>query len=120
MVSDTVDYVPNYGGVRKAWFENYNTRMIRWLNTDEVVPLFISFDAELGQFNQDLGFVTDTDDDPQQPQLYEIDHDFTPVFDHPRLVTVKVTPVDEQGEDAILKNEDWWRKPSGGGAYCGN
>jgi len=116
-VSGVVEWVPNYGDVTDSWFSEYNTRMIRWLNTDEVVPLFVAHDAEVGEYDDDLGFVTDADDDGNQPQLFEMNREWTPFGDNERLITVNVSPVGEDEEDRILQDEDWWQ--DGGNAQNG-
>jgi hypothetical protein len=100
---------PNYGDVRDSFFSDYNTYQIRWLNTDEVVPLFVAQDAPIGQYDEELGFITDEDDDPNQPQVYEMDREYTPFGDNERLITVNASPVSEDEEDAILDNQDWWQ-----------
>lgn len=45
IVSDVVEWVPNYGEIKGSWFSDYNTRHIRWQNSDDVVPLFVAQDA---------------------------------------------------------------------------
>lgn len=114
IVSGVVEWVPNYGEVQDNWFADYNTRLIRWLNTDEVVPLFVAQDANVGEFDDGLGFVTDVDDDANQPQLFEMNKEFTLFGDSQRLVTVNASPVGEQEEDSILENDDWWEDDGGG------
>ncbi|USZ69583.1 twin-arginine translocation signal domain-containing protein [Halorussus salilacus] len=114
-VSDVVEWTPNYGDVNDSWFSDYNTRMIRWLNTDETVPLFVAEDAEIGEYDGDLGFVTDADDDSDQPQLFEMEREWTPFGDNPRLTEVEASPVPEDEEDQILENEDWWQTGGGDG-----
>lgn len=111
-VSGVVEWTPNYGDVRDSWFSDYNTYHIRWLNTDEIVPLFVAHDAEIGEYDQELGFIPDADDDPDQPQLFEMNQEWTPFGDNPRLVEVDASPVAEDEEDQILENDDWWQ--SGG------
>ena len=108
-VSGVTEWTPNFGEVQDNWFSGYDTRMIRWLNTGEVVPLFVAQDANVGEYDQELGFVTDVDDDPNQPQLFEMDQEWTPFGDSPRLITVNVSPVPEEEEDNILEDEDWWQ-----------
>lgn len=117
IVSDVIDWVPNYGEINGSWFSDYNTRQIRWQNTDEVVSLFVAQDADIGEFDPNLGFVTDDDDDANQPQLYEMNREWTwtPLDDSSRLITVNVSPVSEEEEDAIFENEDWWQEPGTGG-----
>ncbi|MFC6757361.1 MULTISPECIES: twin-arginine translocation signal domain-containing protein [Haloarcula] len=108
-VSGVVDWVPNYGDVRDTFFTDYNTYHIRWLNTDEVVPLFVAEDAPIGEYDEDLGFIPDEDDDADQPQLYEMEREWSPFGDNERLIEVDASPVDEDEEDQILENEDWWQ-----------
>lgn len=115
-VSGVVEWTPSYGDVRDSWFADYNTRMIRWLNTDEVVPLYLAEEADVGDYDSDLGFVTDADDDPEQPQVFEMSQEWSPFSDNPRLVTLNVNPVDEDDEDAILDTDDWWQAGEDDGA----
>lgn len=107
-VSGVTNWVPNYGDVRDSWFSDYNTRMIRWLNSDEIVPMFVAQDVDVGEYDDDLGFVPDADDDPNQPQVYEVDRQWEPFGDNPRLVTVNFEPLDEDTEDQLLGTDDWW------------
>lgn len=94
--------MPDYGEIDGSWFSDYNTRQIRWQNTDEVVPLFVAQDAPVGQFDEDLGFVTDAN----RPQLYEMNEEWAPFSDSSRLLTVNVSPVSEKEENDVLQNED--------------
>lgn len=118
-VSGIVEWTPNYGDVRDSWFTDYDTYQIRWLNTDEVVPLFVAQAADVGEYDQDLGFVPDADD-ADQPQLYEMNQEWSPFGDNPRLVTVNFSPVGEDEEDRILENEDWWQADGNGTTTPGN
>lgn len=114
-VSGVVEWVPNYGDVTDSWFSEYNTMMIRWINTDEVVPLFVAQDANVGEYDEDLGFIPDVDDDPNQPQLFQMNREWTPFGDNERLITVNVSPIGEDMEDARLATEEWWQSGNGGG-----
>lgn len=113
IVSDVVDWVPNYGEIDGSWFSDYNTRQIRWQNTGEVVPLFVAQDAPVGQFDEEIGFVTDPND-AHRPQLYEMNKEWAPFSDSSRLLTVNVNPVSEDEADDALRNEDWWATDEGG------
>lgn len=113
-VSGVVEWTPNYGDIRDSWFSDFNTYMIRWLNTGNVVPFWVAEEADVGQFDSDLGFVTD-DEDQSQPRLYEMEREFTPFGDNPRLTEVEFSAIDQEEEDAILENEDWWQEGDGGG-----
>ncbi|MDS0259534.1 hypothetical protein NDI56_09030 [Haloarcula sp. S1CR25-12] len=113
-VSDVVEFTPNYGDVRDSFFTDYNTYQIRWLDTDEVVPLFVAEDAPVGQYDSDLGFIPDEDDDSDQPQVYEVNQEWTPFGDNERLVTINASPLAEDEEDALLDAQDWWQETDGG------
>lgn len=113
-VSGVVEWTPTYGDVQDSWFSDYNTRMIRWLNTNQTVPLYVAHDANVGEYDEELGFVTDVDDDQNQPQLFEMNQEWTPFGDNPQLVTVNASPVPEEEEDEILENEDWWQTDGDG------
>lgn len=119
-VSGVVEWTPNYGDVTDSWFTDYDTRMIRWLNTDETVPLFVAQGANIGEYDEELGFVTDADDDPDQPQVFEMNREWTPFGDNSRLVTVNASPVPEDEEDQILETDDWWQTSDGNGTTVGN
>ena len=94
-------------------------RIIRWQNTGETGPLFVAQDADVGQYDQGLGFVTDADDDSNQPQLFEMDKEWSPLSASPRIVSVTFSPVDENDEDTILEGDDWWQNGGGGGGSGG-
>lgn len=114
IVSDVVEWVPNYGEIKGSWFSDYNTRHIRWQNSDNLVPLFVAQDAPIDPFNDGLGFVDDPDD-PNRPQLYEMNKEWAPFGDNSRLLTVNVNPVSEE-EEKDLQNEDWWATDKGSGS----
>lgn len=108
-VSGVIEWSPNYGNVQDSWFSDYNTYQIRWLNTDEIVPLYVAQDANIGEYDEELGFIPDADDDQNQPQLFEMNQEWTPLSDNNRLITVNASPVTEEEEDGILENQDWWQ-----------
>ncbi|MDS0474052.1 twin-arginine translocation signal domain-containing protein [Natrinema sp. 1APR25-10V2] len=108
-VSGVVEWVPNYGDVNDSWFSDYNTYQIRWLNSGEVVPLFVAHDANIGEYDENLGFIPDADDDQNQPQVFEMNREWTPFSDNQEFITVNASPVGEDEEDNILENDDWWQ-----------
>lgn len=108
-VSDVVEWTPNYGDVQDSWFTDYNTRMIRWLNTGEQDQLFVAEDANIGDYDDDLGFVPDQGDgDDSQPQVFEIRPEWAPFGDNQDLITVNFSPADQETSDQILDADDWW------------
>ena len=108
-VSGVIDWNPSYGDIQDSWFSDYNTYQIRWQNTGEVVPFWVAQDAGIGEFDSDLGFIGDADDDSNQPQLFEMSQEAEPFGDNPQLTTVNFSPVEEEAEDRILQDEDWWQ-----------
>ncbi|WP_121820862.1 twin-arginine translocation signal domain-containing protein [Halostella salina] len=109
IVSDVVDWTPNYGDIQDSFFSDYNTRMIRWQNTGEVVPFWPANEANLGAFDGEQGYVGDGDDsDDDHPQLFELNREWTPFGDNPDLITVSASPVNEDEEDELLDIDDWW------------
>ncbi|WP_227355214.1 twin-arginine translocation signal domain-containing protein [Haladaptatus salinisoli] len=112
--SGVVEWVPNVPEVQDNVWTNYQTRMIRYLNTNEQVPFFVARDANIGQFNENLGFVTDQQD-AQQPNVYEMDREFTVFGDSGFLVTANFSTIPENEETSVLENDDWWQQQQGGG-----
>ena len=109
-VSDVIEWTPNYGGLDSNWFTDYNTRMIRWLNTGEQDQLFVAQEANIGEYDEELGFIPDVDgDDSDQPQVYEIRPEFSLFGDDDRLVNVNFSPAEEETENQILDADDWWQ-----------
>jgi len=109
-VSDVVEWTPNYGDVQDSWFTDYNTRMIRWLNTGQQDQLFVAEDANIGEFDENLGFVPDQGDgDENQPQVYEVRPEWAPFGDNQDLITVNFSPADPETSDQILDADDWWQ-----------
>ncbi|WP_247002922.1 hypothetical protein [Halosolutus gelatinilyticus] len=118
-VSGVIDWNPNYGGIDGSWFTDYNTRTIRWFNTGEHVQLFVASDAELGRYDDDLGFVVD-DDDRNRPQVYEMSPEWTLFEGDPKLVTVEFGPVEEEIENQLLEADTWWTDQRDAAATGGN
>ena len=110
VVSDVVEWIPNYGGVRGVQFVDYNTYMIRWQNTGNVVPLWVAEAADVGQYDGNLGYIADNQA-KQQPQFFEMDREYTPLGDNPQLVTVRFSPVPEEDQARVAASEDWWNEP---------
>ncbi|WP_176548074.1 hypothetical protein [Natrinema sp. CBA1119] len=116
-VSGVVEWTPNYGDVRDSWFSEYNTYQIRWLNTGEVVSLFVSEDAEIGQYNENLGYIPEPEEGQNRPQVFEVNQEWTPFSDNQQLITINVNPADDEVAESILENDDWWQpmENNGGG-----
>ena len=113
-ISDALDWSPNFGDVRGGLFTDYDTYMIRWSNTGEIAPFFVASDANVGEFNDEAGFVVDADDDPDQPQLFQMSREFATSDENQQLLQVQFSPVPEDEEDAVLAVEPWWQRPGEG------
>lgn len=107
LVSGVINWRPNYGDVRDSWFSNYDTYQIRWLNTDEIVPLYVTHDADIGEYDEDLGFIPA--DGQNYPQIYEMNEEWTPFSDNTRLITVNASRVSEEEQEGILETQEWWQ-----------
>ncbi|QRV14497.1 hypothetical protein [Haloterrigena salifodinae] len=109
IVSDTLDWSPNYGGIDDSWFTGYNTRTIRWLNTGEHVQLFVADEADIGQYDVSLGYVPNQEEGSDRPLVFEVSPEWSPFDNDPRLTTINFSPVEEEIETQLLEGDDWWR-----------
>jgi len=107
-VSDVVSWTPQLPDVRDSLWTDYNTYMIQWLGTNEIVPLWVAEDANVGTFDQESGYVADLNEDLDRPQVWEMENDWSPLGDNERLTNVDFEPVDEDAEDGILDNDSVW------------
>ncbi|WP_136716316.1 hypothetical protein [Halorientalis salina] len=116
--SPVLQWNPNVQEVREAAWSEYNTRMIRYLNTGQRATFFQAEAAEVPEFDQEAGYVVDAEGDTSeqgtpQPEVFDMHQEWAP-FGASRLVTVNFTPVGEDEEDALLEQEDWWTQDGGG------
>ena len=118
ITSPVIRWNPNVQEVRDADWSEYNTRMIRYLNTGQRAQFFMAEDAEVPEFDQEAGYVVDAEGDTQQdtpqPEVFSMEQEWAP-FGASRLVTVNFSPVGEDEEDDLLDDEDWWLDGDGGG-----
>lgn len=114
IVSDVVDWWPEVDAVTDNIWSDYNTRIMRYLNTGEHVLLYVAEAAEISRYDEDLGFVVDPDDgEAARPQVYDLDRNYTLFGGSSGLVTVNFVPIREENEGDVLENEDWWRQDGG-------
>lgn len=111
ITSDVIRYVPQVEEVTDNIWSDYDTRVIRYLNTGEHVLMFVAHEADVGRFDEDLGYVVDEDHegDPQRPQVYDMDRNYTLIGDASYMLTVNFIPLREDNADTALAGEDWWR-----------
>ena len=117
-VSGVIDWTPDVPAVSDDVWDSYNTYQIRWLNTNQIVPIWVEQDATLGEYDEGLGYVPD-DQDPNQPQLYEMDQEWELFDEGNDLAEVTFSTVPEEEEDQILENDDWWQDDVGSGTPTG-
>ncbi len=113
-VSGVVDWTPDVPGVANDVWADYNTYMIRWLNTNQIVPLWIEGGAVLNSMDDHLGYIPD-DEAGDQPELYEMqagDEDFE---DGDQLIQVALNEVPQEPAEAILEQDEWWQDDSDNG-----
>ncbi len=122
ITSPVIEWNPNVQEVRDADWSEYNTRMIRYLNTGQRAQFFMAEDAEVPEYDQQAGYVVDAEGDTQQgnpqPEVFSMEQEWAP-FGASRLVTVNFSPVGEDEEDDLLDDEDWWLDGDGGTATPG-
>ena len=107
-VSGVIDWTPDVPGVSDDVWDSYNTYQIRWLNTNEMVSFWVEQDATIGEYDDGLGYIPD-DQDPNQPQLYEMDDEWEIFGEGNDLTEVTFSTVPEEEENQILENDDWWQ-----------
>lgn len=120
ITSPVIDWTPNVPANLGSPFQGYNTRMIRYRGTGDNVLFFQSQDAQIPQFDEELGYVPDGDEEfaeneTPQPQVFSLWQDATFHEETTRLVTANFSPVEEDFEDSVLGeegsdfgNEDDW------------
>lgn len=116
-VSGVLEWTPSVPDVDDSLWSQYNTYQIRWLGTNEIVPLWVTQDADVADYDEDLGYVPDINEDVDRPQAWEMNQQWTPLGDNPALITVQFSPVDEENEDAILDNDQWWGEDEEDGVF---
>jgi len=109
IVSGVVEWTPTYGDIQDSWFSEYNTHHIRWLNSGEIVPLFIAEEANIGENNPDLGYIPEPEEGQDRPQVFEMNQEWTPLSDNQRLITVNANPISDEVAESILESDDWWQ-----------
>lgn len=107
-VSGVVDWTPQFPGVANDVWTSYDTYMIRWLNTNEIVPLWIERGATLGGFDENLGTITDFQD-TDEPQIFEMGAEMESLQDSNTVVQVQIEEVSEEVQDSILETDPWWQ-----------
>lgn len=112
ITSPVIRWQPRVPEIRDNVWSEYNTRAIRYLNTDETSLFWQAQDAEVPEYDQQAGFVVDAEGDTgpnntPQPEVFRMRAEYSP-FGATGFVTVNFTPVGEDEEDSLLGNEDWW------------
>ncbi len=113
ITSPVLEWSPNVPEIRDNVWSEYNTRAIRYLNTNEQVLFWQAQDAEVPNFNQEAGYVVDAEGDTApdgntpQPEVFRMRAQYSP-FGDSGYVTVNFTPVGEDEQDDWLDNDDWW------------
>lgn len=113
--SSVIDWTPTFPGVANDAWANYNTYMIRWLNTNEMVPLWVEQDANIEVFPPQAGFIPDEQDPENQIQLYEMDPEMESFEDSDDVVQVGINPVSEEEAENIRETDDFYDDQQGEG-----
>lgn len=112
ITAPVLDWSPDVEEIEDNVWSDYNTRVIRYLNSDEQVLFWVAQEAELPEYSEENGYVVDAegdtaDDGTPQPEIYQMRREFSP-FGDAAYVTVNFAPVGEDDEDGILEMDDWW------------
>lgn len=112
ITSDVIEWTPNVNENIQGVFDQFNTHMIKYQNSNRQAQLFIAADAELPPFDSQLGYVVDDDEnygqnEHPQPEVYTVRQD-AQFFDNANqsLINVTVSPLEENNEDDILDFTD--------------
>ena len=105
--SGVVDFTPEFPAVARDVLASYNTYMIRWLNTNEMVPIWIEGDATLDAFNEQLGFIPDSEN-PNQPSIFEMDAGMQPFQESNHLVEVAISPIPQDEQENVLDTDEFY------------
>lgn len=112
ITSPVVDWTPDVQQNIAGQFENFNTRVIQYVDTNEQVLFFQAQDAEVPPYNEDAGFVVDNDQefgigDTVQPEIYTFGYD-QEVFggqNRQGLISVTARPLEEDAEEDVFTDE---------------
>ena len=125
VASPVIDINPDVEEVNDNVWSGYNTRIIRYLNSDEHVLMWVANDAALGPFDDQFGYVVDDDfvendqivvdgspigdeggvDDQElqalRPTFYAMNREQNLFGDSNNMVTVQFSPIPDAQEDAV-------------------
>lgn len=111
ITSSVIEWSPDVPDVQDSFYTDYNTRHIRYLNTSEMVPIFIAEDATLPEYDPELGYVVDDEGDTinnqQSPEVYELDVQSTPFGDNELVQEINFYPVGEDDEEDLIEDDEW-------------
>ncbi|WP_225333197.1 hypothetical protein [Halomicrobium urmianum] len=109
ITSPVLQWNPRVEEIRDNVWSEYNTRAIRYLNSNEHVLFWQAQDAEVPEFDQEAGYVVDAEgdtfqDDTPQPEVFRM-HSEGALFGDSGYVTINFTPVGEDEEDQLFNDE---------------
>jgi len=109
ITSPVLEWNPRVEEIRDNVWSEYNTRVIRYLNTNDMVVFWQAEDAEVPNFNQEAGYVVDAEGDTfedgsPQPEIFRM-HSEGALFGDSGFMTVNFTPVGEDEEDQFFNDE---------------
>lgn len=110
--SPVLDWNPDIEEIQDNVWSEYNTRVIRYLNTDEQVLFWQAHEAEVPDFSPEAGYVVDAEgatgpNQTPQPEVFRMHTEWSP-FGDAAFVTVNFTPVGEDEQQDLLDDDDWW------------
>ncbi len=112
ITSPVLDWSPKVPEVQDNVWSDYNTRVLRYLNTDQEAMFYQAHEAQIPQFDQEAGYVVDAEGDTgpngaPQPEIFRMHPGFGLLGDS-RYMAIRFSSVPEEEEDDWLDNDDWW------------
>ncbi|MFC4549202.1 MULTISPECIES: hypothetical protein [Halorussus] len=125
VASPIIETNPDIEEVNDNIWSGYNTRIVRYLDSDEHVLMFVANEAELGPYDDNFGYVVDDDfvdndeivldgspigddggvDDQElsqlRPTIFALNRENNLFGDTENLVTVQFSPIPEDQEQAV-------------------
>lgn len=109
ITSPVIEWSPNVEEIQDNLWSEYNTRVVRYLNSNEQVLFWQAQDAQVPEFNQQAGYVVDAEGDTfqegrPQPEIFRMRAESSPLGAS-GYVTVNFAPVGEDEENQFFDDE---------------
>lgn len=112
ITSPQLGWNPTINGIQDDVWSDFNTRVIRYMNSNEQVLFWPTTQAQLPSYDQQRGYVIDGEgytgpDNTLVPEVYRMHAEYAP-FGNSGYVGVRFTPVEQDEQSARLENEGFF------------